>query len=321
MIHLFPKAKELIDSAQNIALSTHENPDTDGFGSMLAMEYVLKQMGKNAQAFSLAGAPSALKFLSNQTVVNNLEPAKIDLIIGLDYGSPERLEILKAYPEIKADILTFDHHAIGNQIGLKIVDGNISSTAELVYGFIKFLGEPINNEIAACLLAGIMSDTGNFRYPNTSARTLKVAGELMIHGASLQKISKAANSLNLDNKMASLTDIFAKIQTSATTNLVFAVINHALFNSSELSFEEIDIASILSATPEAKIAATLTEKTPGLFHVSLRAQQDRGINVAEIAQNFGGGGHKLAAAFRSSETPADIVAKLEQLLLAAELKI
>ena len=314
MNDLFIDAKKLIDAAQNIALSTHENPDADGFGSMLAMEYILQQMGKNVLAFSIENAPSALKFISNQTAVNNLNPEKIDLIIGLDYGSPERLEILKAYPEIKANILTLDHHAIGNHMGLKIVDGNISSTAEMVYDFIKFLGEPINSEIAACLLAGIMSDTGNFRYPNTSAQTLKVAGELMLQGASLQKISKAANSLNLDEEMASLTDIFAKIQTSVTANLVFAIIDHALFNSSRLSFQEIDIASILSATPEAKIAATLTEKTPGLFHVSLRAQQDRGVNVGKIAQTFGGGGHKLAAAFRSREPAEEIIRQIEALL-------
>ncbi|KKT26879.1 MAG: MgpA protein [Parcubacteria group bacterium GW2011_GWA2_43_9b] len=320
MTNLFSQAKKLIDNTKIIAISTHENPDIDGFGSMLAMEYVLKQMGKNVLAFSLASTPNALNFSSSQTVVNNLNPVEIDLIIGLDYGSPERLEILKVYPEIKADILTIDHHAIGDQIGLKIVDGNISSTAELVYDFIKFLGEPINSEIAACLLAGIMSDTGNFRYPNTSAQTLKIAGELMLKGASLQKISKAANSLSPDAKMASLTDIFAKIRTSARSNLVFAVIDHKLFNSFEISLEETDIASILSAAPEAKIAATLTEKTPGLFHVSLRAQQDRGVNVAEIAGAFGGGGHKLAAAFHSGETPENIIKKIENLLLAFDLK-
>ena len=318
MTDLFPQAKRLIDNARHIALSTHEDPDIDGFGSMLAMEYILKQMGKNASAFSLADAPSALKFLPNQITANSLNPAKIDLIIGLDYGDPERLEILKAYPGIKASILTLDHHAVGRHIGLKLVDGNLSSTAELVYGFIKFLGKTINSEIAACLLAGIMSDTGNFRYPNTSAQTLKIAGELMLRGASLQKISKAVNSSDLDDRMALLTDVFAKIQTSAKVNLVFAVIDHKLFNAYPLGFDEIDIASILSASPEAKIAATLTEKTPGLFHISLRAQQDRGVNVAAIAQSFGGGGHKLAAAFRSNETPANIVAKLKQLLLAAE---
>lgn len=316
MKDLFCEAKNLINNAERIALSTHENPDADGFGSMLAMESVLKQMGKNALAFSLESVPRALKFLSSQTAVNSLYPEKIDLIIGLDYGSPERLEIIKAYPDIKATVLTFDHHAVGSHLGLKIVDGNLSSTAELIYGFIKFLGEPINAEIAACLLAGIMSDTGNFRYPNTSAQTLNVAGELMLKGASLAKISKAANSLNLDEKMASLTDIFAKIQTSVKVNFVFVIIDHELFNSSVIGFDEIDIASILSASPEAKIAATLTEKTPGLFHVSLRAQQDRGVNVAQIAQSFGGGGHKLAAAFRSNETPANIVARLEQLLSA-----
>ncbi len=318
MIELFFAAKKQIDSAQNIALSTHENPDLDGLGSLLALESVLRNLGKNTYAFSANPVPEALKFLPHQPIINNLNPEKIDLIIGLDYGSPARLEILKTYPKIQAEDLTFDHHAIGEHLGLKIVDGNISSTAEIIYNFINFLGQPINNEIACCLLAGIMSDTDGFRHINTSAQTLKTAGELMLKGASLQKISRAVNNLNnMDKKLAGLTDIFKKIQIVAEANLVFVVIDHKLFTSSLTGLEKIDVVNILSAIPEAKIAATLTEKIPGLFDVSLRSQQDRGVNVAQIAQSFGGGGHRLAAGFHSDRTSEEIIEKIEKLLLAA----
>lgn len=309
---LFSKAKELIDKAQNIALSTHEDPDLDGLGSLLAIEFVLRNMGKNTYAFSINPVPETLKFLPHQKIIGNLDPKKIDLIIGLDYGSSERLEILKSYPEIQADILTFDHHAIGQHLGFKIVDSNISSTSEIIYNFINFLGQPINDKIADCLLAGIMSDTGNFRHPNTSAQTLQTAGKLMLRGASLQKISRSANNLNyLDEKLAILTDIFKKIQIVAEINLVFVVIDHELFISSPTGLREIDIANILSATPEAKIAATLTEKTPDYFDVSLRSQQDREVNVAQIAQSFGGGGHKLAAGFRSDLPAEEIINQIK----------
>lgn len=320
MKDLFSKAKELIDSASHIALSTHSNPDLDGLGSLLALESVLRDMGKNTYAFSIGPVSESLKILPHQIITNELDPEKIDLVIGLDYGSPQRLEILRCYPEIKADFLTFDHHAVGEHKGFKIVDAEISSTAEMVHDFLNFIEAPIDKTVAFCLLAGIMDDTGAFRYANTSAQTLRVAGELMLKGASPAKISRGSYNLNLDEKFSALNEVFDRIQTGARTDFVFAVIDNELFDRLSAGLNEIGLASILSAAPEAKIAATLTEKTPGVFDVSLRSQQDRGTDVGKIAAAFGGGGHRLAAAFRCAETPAKIVARIEQLLsVAAEL--
>lgn len=317
MNDLFHKARQMIDNAQHIALSTHEDPDLDGLGSLLALESVLRAMGKNTYAFSIGPVSESLKILPHQIITNELDPEKIDLVIGLDYGSPQRLEILRCYPEIKADFLTFDHHAVGEHKGFKIVDAEISSTAEMVHDFLNFIEAPINSSVALCLLAGIVSDTGAFRYANTSAKTLKAAGELMLKGASLAKISQAGQNLNLDEKFSALNEVFDRIQTGARTDLVFAVINNELFNRLSAGLNEIGAASILSAAPEAKIAATLTEKTPGIFDVSLRSQQDRGVDVARLAAAFGGGGHCLASGFRSSDSPEKIVAEIEQFLLSA----
>ncbi len=317
MNNLFIEAKRLIDGAHHIVLSTHENPDLDGLGSLLALESVLSNTGKTTFAFSALPISETLKFLPHQKIIHKLGPKKIDLIIGLDYGGFERLEILNVYPKIQTEILTFDHHIIGQHLGLKIVDGNISSTAEIIYNFINFLGLPIDSSVASCLLAGIISDTGGLRHVNTSAQTLKAAGELMLKGASLQRISQAMNSLNdIDKKLTSLANLFKKIQIISKVNFTFIIIRHELFLSSSLGLEKIDVAGILSAIPETKVAATLTEKTPGLFEVSLRSQQDREVNVAQIAQSFGGGGHRLAAGFRSDKTPEEIVAQIEKLLLA-----
>ncbi|MBU2037300.1 DHH family phosphoesterase [Patescibacteria group bacterium] len=317
MTRLFLQAKRLIDGAHHIALSTHANPDLDGLGSLLALSEVLRQLGKNPLSFSLSPTPEFFRLLPLPKIVDYLDPAKIDLIIGLDYGAPARLEILNAYPTIKAKILSFDHHAIGQHLGLKIVDPQISSTAELIYNFINFLAAPIDSVIAACLLAGIMDDTGQFRHANTSAQTLRIAGELMLKGASLQKISRAARSLNPDEKIILLTEVFSKIKINRRVQLVFAVIEHATFCRTAAGFDDLRLVEILSSAPEAKLALTITEKTPGLFDVSLRSQSDRGMDVARLAASFGGGGHCLAAGFQSDKTPEKIIAQIEKLLLAA----
>lgn len=318
MTELFIQAKRLIDNAHHIALSTHQNPDLDGLGSLLALALILRQMGKNSLPFSLSPLPEFFRLLPVSKIIGNLDPAKIDLVIGLDYGAPERLEILNAYPKIKADILSFDHHAVGQHLGLKIVDPKISSTSELIYNFLNFLAVPIDSVTAVCLLAGIMDDTGRFRHANTSAQTLRIAGELMLKGASLQKISQAAHSVNPDEKLILLTEVFDKIKTRVASQLIFAVIEYETFSRAVAGFDDLGVADILSSTPEAKIAFTITEKTPGLFDVSLRSQPDRGVDVARLAASFGGGGHRLAAGFRSDKTPEEIVARIEQWLLAAE---
>lgn len=317
MTELFTQAKRLIDNAHCIALSTHEDPDLDGLGSLLALTGVLRQMGKDFLPFSAGPLPEFFHLLAVPKIINDLDPAKVDLIIGLDYGSPKRLEILNAYPKIKADILSFDHHAVGQHLGLKIVDPKISSTSELIYNFLKFLAAPVDSTVAACLLVGIMDDTGKFRHSNTSAQTLRIAGELMLKGASLQKISQAAYSVNPDEKLILLAEVFDKIKTRVASQLIFVVIDYKAFSRTMAGFDDLGVIDILSATPEAKIAFTIIEKTPGLFDVSLRSQQDRGVDVAKLAASFGGGGHRLAAAFHSNKSPEEIVTQIEKLLLAA----
>lgn len=317
MTELFAQAKNLINGAQHIALSTHTDPDLDGLGSLLTLSSVLRNLGKRTSVFSLGPVPDFFKFLPPQKITDRLEPDQIDLIIGLDYGAPERLEILNAYPAIKAGILSFDHHAVGRHLGLKIVDDRISSTSEIIYNFINFLDAPLDNIEAACLLAGIMDDTGKFRHSNTSAQTLKIAGELMLKGASLQKISRAAYDINTEEKLLALTEVFDKIQINSRVRLVFAVIEYDAFARATVGFNEAGVAGILSMAPEANLAASITEKTPGLFDVSLRSQQDRGVDVGLLAAAFGGGGHRLAAGFRSDKAPEEIVANIEKFLLTA----
>lgn len=316
MIDRFIVAKQLIDQAKNIVLSTHDDPDADGLGSMLALQAALQKIGKPAIVFTQQPLAESLKFLPGQAAIKNeVAVDRTDLIIGLDYGSWERLEIFKVYPQLKTNFLTFDHHTIGDHLEFKIVSDDFSSTSEIIHSFIAWLGLPIDSQIATCLLTGILDDTGGFRHPNSSAQTLRVVGELILQGAPLQKISQQSSGFNLDAKFSALTEVFKRIQIDEEINLVFSVIDHALFSQSVVGFNETNISFILSTAPEAKIAALLTEKIPGYFDISLRAQQDRGVNVAKIAQRFGGGGHQLAAGFRSSDSAEEIVNKIKSFIL------
>jgi len=316
----FPAAQEMILNARYILLSTHEEPDADGIASMLALESALLKLDKQAFSFSPLALSKTLNFLpGRERIKQNLSSRdlKADLVIGLDYGSIKRLEIRKSYPALRCELLTFDHHlpdTNSGDSGLRVVDADCSSTAEIIYCFINFLKVPIEKEIATCLLAGIIDDTGGFCHQNTTADTLKIASQLMTRGARWQKILETRKQELPKEKAFAINQAFANMEIDKASGLVFSFINHQLLSKSIDGFKELKIAGLLGNIPEARIALSLIEKTPGIIDVSLRSQEDRGVNVAKIAQHFNGGGHKLAAGFRSQLSKEEIIKEIKELI-------
>ncbi len=316
----FSAASKMILEAHHIILSTHEEPDADGIASMLALESALLKLDKQVLSFSPLSLPKILNFLPGRERIKqqlSSQDFKADLIIGLDYGSLKRLEVKKVYPSLNCRLLTLDHHLPDNNYddqGLKIIDTDCSSTAEIIYSFINFLGVPIEKEMATCLLAGIIDDTGAFCHSSTTATTLKIAGQLMAKGARWQKILEARKQELPREKALAINQAFANMEIDKEAGLVFSFINYRLLSRSIDSFKELKIAGLLGNIPEAKIALSLIEKTPGIIDVSLRSQKDRGVNVAKIAQRFGGGGHKLAAGFKSESTKEEIIERIKEIM-------
>jgi len=317
MIQGFKEAKSLIDAARNILLVTHRDPDGDALGSVLAMKMGLAQMGKKAEIFCRPAISSVYDFLPGiEKIKTELAPpdlAEVDLVIGLDYGSYERTELNGRLENV--NFLTIDHHLSGNHLGLRIIH-DFSSVAEIIYHFLKFLDIPINLKIATCLLTGIYDDTGGFRHPNTKASTLEIAGRLLAKGAPLQKIAKLAKRAELASGLPVWDHIFSFLEIDPANGLIFSLIPHAnvLALGLNLKISLSAIAGMLSAAPEARLALLLIERAPGIFEGSLRAQKNRGLNVAQIAEVFGGGGHPLAAGFRSAQKPEEIIRIIKKLL-------
>ncbi len=316
MIQQFQEAKKIIDRAQNILLTTHENPDSDAIGSLLAMKIGLGKIGKKAAAFSSTKTPASLDFLPGvDQIIPEADLANVDLIIGLDYGHHQRLK-LNSENLASRNFLTIDHHLIGEHLGFKIIRNNCSSTAEILYELFPYLNIAIDYEIATCLLTGIFSDTGGFRYPNTSARTLKIVSDLLLKGAPLQKIAKFADGCDeLPNNLDAWVAAFKNLEVDLKSGIIFSLVAHENPIDYKQDFSGSAIASLLSSAPEIKLVLLCVQKQPGQIECSLRSQKDRGVNVAKIAQFFGGGGHRLAAGFQSSDRPEDIVSAIKKLAL------
>ncbi|MBU1102273.1 DHH family phosphoesterase [Patescibacteria group bacterium] len=315
MIQQFQEAKKMIGRAQNILLATHEDPDSDAVGSLLAMKIGLSKIGKKAVVFSATKAPPSLSFLPGvDQIISKVDLADVDLIIGLDYGHHQRLKLNSENLALR-NFLTIDHHLVGEHLGFKIIKNNYSSTAEILYELFPYLNIAVDYKIATCLLTGIFSDTGGFRHANTSAQTLKIAGELLLKGAPLQKIAKAENSIYFPNNIKLWLTAFKNLEVDLETGIVFSLVAFDDLANAELEWKGSGIAGLLSSVPEIKFALLCAEKKPGQLECSLRSQKDRGINVAAIARIFGGGGHRLAAGFQSSDRPENIVSAIKKLAL------
>lgn len=316
----FAVARELIERAQNIILVTHEEPDGDALGSISALKMALERIGKKATAFCSSPIPAVFNFLPQiSQIKNRLDLPEADLIVGLDYGSVWRLGLDERYLRQARNFLTFDHHLIDDQLEFRVIESESSSTCELIYRFLKFFQWQINREIASCLLAGIFDDTGGLRYPNTTAQTLKIIGELLLLGAPLQKISQNLGQSKTDLFLGRglWVRAFEQIQFDRQSGLIFSVIDYQSLSGRENDFRTSGILNFFNAVPGTKAALLLREKSPGCFEGSLRSQPDRGLNVAQIAWAFGGGGHKLAAGFKTKAAVPEIIEKIKNLIACA----
>nr|MCR5041046.1 DHH family phosphoesterase [Clostridia bacterium] len=169
-------------------LLTHSNPDGDAAGSVAAMYRILKKLGKNV-AFSLDTLPKNLAFLAPEQIV----PVFSDpFVISLDCGSAKQIGGIDGAEGLRENVsLSIDHHA-GNTPFAKytLLDGGKAAACELVYEVARSLGVDIDERIAECLYVGISTDTGCFRYANTTPQTHEIAASLMKTGFDCAKVNR-----------------------------------------------------------------------------------------------------------------------------------
>lgn len=304
--------KKIVKS-RDVLLLGHKDPDGDALGSVSALADFLLKEKKNCQIFIPGELPRNFNFLTHYNLIKDTFSGSCDLIIACDYSDFKRTGFNN---DISDDIIiTFDHHIKNeNQRGaLKIIDPKYSSTCELLYYFFKEEKIEISQNIAVSLLTGILTDTGFFKNPNVSPDTFKAVKKLIIRGASVQQIFNAVYSsdggaIRLWSEALELTQFDLK------GNIVYTCIPYEIFKKYDQAVKEISgFSSFINAVSGAKVALTLTEQEPNIIRGSLRAKANSGINVAKIAENMGGGGHKLAAGFETKGNFDKIITKVKEL--------
>lgn len=286
------KTISLIEMATIVAIVSHERPDGDAVGSLIAASIWLEKVGKNVTPILYEGVPGRFRFLPGAERVQKEFPAECDLLIAVDCSAVERIGFNPESLPREID-LNIDHHPTNTNFGgINIVVPDAVATAEILYDLSPRLGFELDTEIATNLLTGLVTDTIGFRTSNVTPKVLEVAARLIRHGAQLNDVYD--RSLNRRSFAAAQYWGRGLSQLERGDGMVWSSLT--LDDRKQVGYpgqDDADLINILSTIDEAEVYLIFVEQSRGKVKVSWRSRGS--VNVADIASEFGGGGHYQAA--------------------------
>ena len=290
------KIRELINQKSSFLLTAHIFPDGDNIGSLLAMRAALQQLGKRVQVAIDDTVPANLHFLAG--VEHIIRPEEIcpdfQVLMILDSSSVDRIGSIQKYFTDQITVVNIDHHISNTGFGdIQYLDAAAAATAEIIYDLLVELNVTVNGDIANALFTGIATDCGFFKYANTTVKAMKIAGKMIEFGAKPQEISDMLESKSLP-ALKLLARVLEQIQIAAQGKLAWLSIDEASLKATGASHEDTDGFINYVRFIQGVEVALLFREVPGRgVKVSMRSKG--AIDVNQIAQHFGGGGHKKAA--------------------------
>jgi phosphoesterase RecJ-like protein len=288
---------ELIENKQNFAITTHARPDGDGIGSSLGLCWLLRSLGKTVEVIASDGIPVAYGQLPGASEIRKVSEIdkNYDAVFVIECSDVTRPHIKNLENQFTVNI---DHHATCQHFGsINWIDATASAVGEMIYNLCKAIGGRITKEIAECVYLALVTDTGSFHFPNTTDRTLKVASELVKVGVKPAKISEAVYNSYPWSRIELMRQVLATVKRSESGKVAWMRQTLDMKKSSgAVDGDNNGFVNIPLAAKEVEAVVYMREVEPNFYRVSLRSKD--GLNVARIAEQFGGGGHKNAAGCR-----------------------
>ncbi len=316
-------AVQVLDTARSVTVLCHVQPDADTIGSGLALAQVLARRGTPVQVSFAAPAELPVSMRTMPGVEYLVPPEKVarevDVLVAVDCGSAGRLGALADRIAGAGTTLVLDHHRSNTRFGtVNVVDPVAESTTALLMQILDAWDEPIDRDIAHCLFAGLVTDTGSFKWAGPG--THRLAERLLATGIDGAGITRTLMDTHPFAWLGMLSRVLgtARIEHTAAygAGLVYVFVRRDDIDG--VRSEEVEsVIDVIRTTAEASIAVVFKESrtTPELWTVSLRSRDsaigaDDGVDVARIATILGGGGHRYAAGYTTSGTPEQLVAAL-----------
>jgi bifunctional oligoribonuclease and PAP phosphatase NrnA len=309
------RAIELIGQADQVALACHVTPDGDALGSMLAVGFVLRSMGKRVVASfgdQHFAVPRILRFLPGQEMLcpPGDYPEAPELMMTFDSSTFERLGLLSPNAARAAEVIVIDHHPSNAGFGsLSLIDPKAAATAMLAEQLIYRLGGRLDRDIATCLYAGLVTDTGSFRHASTTPAVHQMAARLVATGLRTDEIARDLWDRSPFGYLKVLASALDRVVLEGS--LVWTYVTRADRAAYGLPYSEVEgMIDVVRRTDEAEVAVVLKEDDNGDLQVSTRSKG--AVDVAAVCAALGGGGHHNAAGFTSYDSVEETMAKFRR---------
>jgi phosphoesterase RecJ-like protein len=297
-------------------LTTHVNADGDGVGSEIALWYMLRAQGISVKIANPTRIPDRFDFLlpegadASQHAVREIERA--DIVASLDIGDITRLgELATVINRRQPPFVCIDHHVgpVNLPPGPCLIAPDATATAELIFDLASVAGWPLTAESAQALYVGLLTDTGGFRFSNTTARALRVAAALLEKGVDPEEVYASVYASAPEGRVRLLAEVLQTLVVEPDVGLAGVSVPADALRRHEVTPDDLDgIVEFPRSIAGVRLALLFRHIGNGRIKVSFRSMG--AVDVAALAHEFGGGGHHRAAGASLAGTMADVEEKV-----------
>lgn len=303
--------KQKISESDTIGIISHTHPDGDNLGSILGMYQALKiNTDKKIEIVKVDDYPKIFNFLPNIEMLKEVEvDKKYDLLFVLDCGDAQRVGDYEALIEQAGFVINVDHHRTNTQFGdLNLVDIGACATAELIFELLKALEFKLDKKVATCLYTGISTDSGSFKYSNTTARTHQIAAELIGLDIDTESINVSIYQNQPYSKTLLLVESLSTLQMHHDNQLAIAYVTQEMLEKTESNMLDSEgIVEFMRDIQGVEVACFL-KVYPTEIKASFRSKLQ--VDVASFAEKNNGGGHVRAAGCTFKEPLQRVISKI-----------
>lgn len=317
------RAVKLVDGAASVCLACHIRPDADALGSMLAVAQALHGRGQRVVASfgdDPFAVPAILRFLPGLDLLSppGSFPARPEVMLSFDASALERLGALTGPATAAGELIVVDHHASNTGFGsVSLVDPSAAATAVLTAELIGRLGIGLTRDVAMCLYAGLVTDTGSFRFSATTPEVHRFAARLLEAGADPAAVSRELYDRAPFGYLRMLAAALGRATLDAEAanglGLVWTTVTQTDREPAKLPLDAAEsVIDEIRRTNEAEVAAVLKEDEQGVWQASVRSKDV--VDVGRACSGLGGGGHARAAGFSYTGRADEAIAALKRIL-------
>lgn len=287
------RAAEILMQRDNITLLCHRRPDGDTVGSAFALYYALQMLGKEVRVLCADPLPEMYRYLYSDYTPSRVLEWPVEYVVAVDVATADLLGGLEEKYGTMVD-LCIDHHPSNSDYAAQTcLWQEAGACAEPVAAVIKAIGLPVSGRIAECLYTGLATDTGGFRFSNTTAATMRLAAEIMESGVDTARLNTCIFESVSKAKMLAEARMMSALQFYENDRIAVMPVTLAMRAETGVTGEELeDVAGIPRKIEGVLLGITIKEHE-GECHISLRSKEP--VNADQIAAAFDGGGHRFAA--------------------------